>query len=224
MKCALLFACLAVFPAAADTTYIVSVSNRVTEAQPSATVEVWAVFDEDLYAMAGGRFEFAAAPDPGAFSEPQRLLKGPGTKDGEVSESGDRVTGIVSGQLPGFPIEPPVDKSNPVGYWRVTWSTDDFTPRTVSLRTITTSFDVYLDPQGVSKSFLDQLVEGEGVIEVGSEPCAPDCTADGTLDLFDFLCFVNQFNAEAPEADCDGSGGLDLFDFLCFVNAFNSGC
>ena len=24
--------------------------------------------------------------------------------------------------------------------------------------------------------------------------------------------------------DCDASGTLDLFDFLCFVNAFNAGC
>jgi len=45
------------------------------------------------------------------------------------------------------------------------------------------------------------------------------------LDLFDFLAFVNSFNAgEAGPADCDGSGALDLFDFLCYTNAFNLGC
>jgi hypothetical protein len=55
-------------------------------------------------------------------------------------------------------------------------------------------------------------------------PCPPDCDQSGVLDLFDFLCFVNLFNAGDPGADCDGSGGLDLFDFLCFTNQFNQAC
>jgi hypothetical protein len=56
------------------------------------------------------------------------------------------------------------------------------------------------------------------------EACYADCDGSGALDLFDFLCFTNAFNAGDPYADCDGSGGLDLFDFLCFTNAFNGGC
>jgi hypothetical protein len=55
-------------------------------------------------------------------------------------------------------------------------------------------------------------------------PCYPDLDGNGVLDLFDFLAFVNAFNAGGGGADCDGSGELDLFDFLCFVNAFNAGC
>jgi hypothetical protein len=54
--------------------------------------------------------------------------------------------------------------------------------------------------------------------------CYPDCNGDEDLSLFDFLCFVNTFNAGSDDADCDGSGALDLFDFLCFVNEFNEGC
>jgi hypothetical protein len=54
--------------------------------------------------------------------------------------------------------------------------------------------------------------------------CGPDCDGSGTLDLFDFLCFVNLFNAGDSTADCDQNQTLDLFDFLCFVNAFNAGC
>jgi hypothetical protein len=54
--------------------------------------------------------------------------------------------------------------------------------------------------------------------------CAPDLDENGTLDLFDFLAFVNLFNDEDPTADCTGDGKYDLFDFLCFVNAFNQGC
>jgi probable HAF family extracellular repeat protein len=54
--------------------------------------------------------------------------------------------------------------------------------------------------------------------------CYPDFTGDGTLDLFDFLAFVNTFNAGGDKADCDGQGGLDLFDFLCYTNSVNAGC
>jgi hypothetical protein len=55
-------------------------------------------------------------------------------------------------------------------------------------------------------------------------PCYPDLDGDGDLTLFDFLAYVNLFNAGGDTADCDESGSLDLFDFLCFVNAFNEGC
>jgi serine protease AprX len=79
------------------------------------------------------------------------------------------------------------------------------------------------------------FVRGYGVINAAAaldepDPCYPDCdpsTGEGTLDLFDFLCFQNAFVAADPYADCDqstGQGVFDLFDFLCFVNAFNGGC
>jgi hypothetical protein len=54
--------------------------------------------------------------------------------------------------------------------------------------------------------------------------CYPECDGDDGLDLFDFLCFVNAFDAGDPYADCEANGVTDLFDFLCFVNAFNEGC
>jgi len=56
------------------------------------------------------------------------------------------------------------------------------------------------------------------------QTCYSDCDGTCSLDLFDFLCFVNAFNSEDPYSDCDGSGVFDLFDFLCFVNDFNKGC
>jgi hypothetical protein len=58
----------------------------------------------------------------------------------------------------------------------------------------------------------------------GQDACYPDFTGDGTLDLFDFLEYVNAFNSGVDDADCDANGALDLFDFLCFVNAFDAGC
>ncbi len=61
--------------------------------------------------------------------------------------------------------------------------------------------------------------------------CYPDCdtqSGPGILDVFDFLCFGNRFDASDPYAcDCDtstGQGACDIFDFLCFSNAFSNGC
>lgn len=54
--------------------------------------------------------------------------------------------------------------------------------------------------------------------------CEPDLDESGILDLFDFLDFLNYFNAEAFRADCAADGQYDLFDFLCYVNQFNEGC
>jgi hypothetical protein len=63
------------------------------------------------------------------------------------------------------------------------------------------------------------------LLELGvAATCYPDLDGNGVLDLFDFLEFVNMFNAADPVADCDHSGVLDLFDFLCFVNGFDAGC
>lgn len=61
-------------------------------------------------------------------------------------------------------------------------------------------------------------------VKAAGKKCYADCDGSGGLDVFDFLCFTNRFNAGEPGADCDGSGQLDVFDFLCFVNAFNGGC
>jgi photosystem II stability/assembly factor-like uncharacterized protein len=54
--------------------------------------------------------------------------------------------------------------------------------------------------------------------------CEADLNGDGVLDLFDFLEYVNLFNAGDMTADCTGDQVLDLFDFLCYVNLFNTGC
>jgi probable HAF family extracellular repeat protein len=54
--------------------------------------------------------------------------------------------------------------------------------------------------------------------------CYADCTGEGMLDVFDFLCFQDAFVSGDPYADCTGEGTLDVFDFLCFQDAFVTGC
>lgn len=58
----------------------------------------------------------------------------------------------------------------------------------------------------------------------GCAPCPADLNGDDAVDFFDFLAFVNLFNANDPAADCNTDGEHDLFDFQCFSSAFNQGC
>ena len=54
--------------------------------------------------------------------------------------------------------------------------------------------------------------------------CEADLDADGSLTIFDFLTFMNLFDAGDPIADFDGDGELTIFDFLAFQNEFDAGC
>jgi hypothetical protein len=223
MKLVPLLLLLAAAPAPADTGFIISVLSRVTEVHPSTTVEVWATFEPNLHAFAGAKLDFDASPDTGGLSDPSipfddlyGILE-----PGDVAPDGDSVQAILTAQMACHPNWCPFDTANPILVWQVTWSTTDFTPRTIALATTTTKFDVYINEQGVSDQYLDSLVEGAGLIEVG---CYADCDASGALDVFDYLCFINLFESESAEADCDSTGDLDLFDFLCYVNRFSEGC
>lgn len=54
--------------------------------------------------------------------------------------------------------------------------------------------------------------------------CTVDCDGNGTVDLFDFLCFLDRFSRGDMSADCDGDGALTVFDFLCYQSGFSWGC
>ncbi|MFI4916646.1 MAG: GC-type dockerin domain-anchored protein [Phycisphaerales bacterium JB060] len=56
------------------------------------------------------------------------------------------------------------------------------------------------------------------------DACPPDLDADGALTVFDFLTFMNLFDAGDADADFDGDGELTIFDFLAFQTAFDAGC
>ena len=65
---------------------------------------------------------------------------------------------------------------------------------------------------------------GAYVFDLDCERCSPDLDADGRLTVFDFLTFLNLFDAGNSEADFDGDGELTIFDFLAFQTAFDAGC
>ncbi|MCA9278303.1 MAG: trypsin-like serine protease [Phycisphaeraceae bacterium] len=54
--------------------------------------------------------------------------------------------------------------------------------------------------------------------------CYADCDGSGSLNVFDYICFGNEYAAGTSYADCDGSGGLNVFDYICFGNEYAAGC
>ncbi|MEO1007227.1 MAG: spondin domain-containing protein [Planctomycetota bacterium] len=65
---------------------------------------------------------------------------------------------------------------------------------------------------------------GRFVLTRTSTRCPADYGGDGLLTIFDFLEFLNDFDARDPMADFDGDGEFTIFDFLAFQNAFQIGC
>jgi hypothetical protein len=97
------------------------------------------------------------------------------------------------------------------------------------------AFGSALALDGASLGVTARLHDGPSGQDIGAayvialNPCNPpqcyaDFTDDNALDLFDFLGFVNSFNAGEARSDCTHDGSQDLFDFLCYTNAFNAGC
>ncbi|MCA9278039.1 MAG: hypothetical protein H6815_04535 [Phycisphaeraceae bacterium] len=54
--------------------------------------------------------------------------------------------------------------------------------------------------------------------------CYADCDGSGGLNIFDYICYGNEYAAGNAYADCDGSGSLNIFDYICFGNAYAAGC
>ncbi|MCA9278035.1 MAG: hypothetical protein H6815_04515 [Phycisphaeraceae bacterium] len=54
--------------------------------------------------------------------------------------------------------------------------------------------------------------------------CYADCDSSSSLNIFDYICFGNEYSAATLYADCDGSGSLNVFDYICFGNAYAAGC
>jgi hypothetical protein len=149
-------------------TAVVTYSNGlgyIEKAGDTATVEIWAGFDDNLYAFAGGAFAVNTDDANGSWSDFDRDLTGPGTKGGTAN--GGSVTDIITGQLHFPPANIFADTSNPILAWHGTFTTTDFNFREVDLTTASTKFDIYINDAGVSDQFLDSLVELDGGIQVG---------------------------------------------------------
>ncbi|MDX2146415.1 MAG: serine hydrolase [Planctomycetota bacterium] len=54
--------------------------------------------------------------------------------------------------------------------------------------------------------------------------CPADYNGSGQADFFDYLDFVEFYEANDRRADFNGDGQVDFFDYLDFSNAFSQGC
>lgn len=54
--------------------------------------------------------------------------------------------------------------------------------------------------------------------------CEADCNGDGRMNILDFVCFQQQWQAKAGAGDCDANGEFDILDFVCYQNLFSAGC
>lgn len=135
----------------------------------TATVEIWAGFDDDLFAMAGGAFAVNTDDVDGSWSDFDLDLGVDGelgTKKGTAN--GGNVEDIIAGQLHFPEANIFADESNPIKAWHGTFSTSNVVDfRLVALSTASTKFAVYINDAGSSQDFIDTLVEAAGTIQVG---------------------------------------------------------
>ena len=151
-------------------TYEIRVSNPVSPSNPSTTVEVYADWDSDLfYAFAAAEWSLRGDMT-GDFSGPASAFGDPGQENGTPMD-GD-VLDIVTGQLQFPPGGLMADTSDPVLIWSATWSTTDFTARTVDLATETDRYSLYVDETGLSEDVTTTVLEGAGQIEVIPAPAS----------------------------------------------------
>jgi len=62
---------------------------------------------------------------------------------------------------------------------------------------------------------------------VGCPNCYANCdlsTTPPTLNVADFICFINKFAARDPYANCTVDATIDVADFVCFMSKFAAGC
>jgi hypothetical protein len=154
-------------------------SGRILAPGDSATVTLWAHFDDNLYALADAALDVFTGDSSGSWSdlgvELDNGLEIPGAPDG-----GD-VTGILGQQFydPLADLWP--DTSNPIRVWHGTFTVSDFTPRVDPLETVTSAFQAYNEQVQVF-NLLDSLDEGAGGIKIGvPTPGAPAIIALGAL-------------------------------------------
>jgi hypothetical protein len=97
--------------------------------------------------------------------------------------------------------------------------------------TYTDALAVFDDPRGRSLFMAQSFVAGaldRGIAQwVGCPNCYANCdlsTAPPTLNVNDFVCFMQKFGNQDPYANCTLDGAIDAADFVCFMGKFAAGC
>ncbi len=102
--------------------------------------------------------------------------------------------------------------------FKVGWSTDDPTPRTVTLTLGSSSFG-YQSDRGLQQAFHE--TSATFAITIGN-PCIADYDGDGQIRILDVLEFLDDWLV--GDADLDGDGRTSVLDLLVFLDALDNGC
>jgi hypothetical protein len=159
--------------AAAQSRIIVDVEDAMLLPGESTTVTLSAAWPPSEYAFASIRTGIGMAIEAGSWSDLELIpvMDGPGTTAG--TPAGGGVTGIFAWQFNFGPTGSEPDLSNPIPFWRGTYTAPDMVPTPMELEftTMTTQFEVYFMPRSLeTTSYLDELTEGTGVIRVVPAP------------------------------------------------------
>jgi hypothetical protein len=181
LLCALSSACIA------QSAVLIDVEDTTLLPGQSTTVTLSAAWPPSEYAMAVIATELQMPIDAGAWSDLEILgrMDGPGATAGAPSDHG--VSGIFAAQINFGPSGWMPDRSNPIAFWRGTFTAPDMvaSPYEFDLTTLTTRFDVYTMPDSVeTRSYLAGLVEGRETIRVVPAPASLALLAGGGWAAF----------------------------------------
>lgn len=145
--------------------WIIEVSNTIiSPSQPSTRLRFLAAFDPRDKAFGSARWDVHATES--GWSDPMMLLNPPFNL-GTIS--GPSILGVVCGQVH-FPPKVFANPTNPLPVYEVTWSTSDFRPRDVDIRTQTDHYFLYTFHG--SRSAIPGLVEGRVTLTIIPAPSA----------------------------------------------------
>ncbi|MEO1008689.1 MAG: GC-type dockerin domain-anchored protein [Planctomycetota bacterium] len=85
------------------------------------------------------------------------------------------------------------------------------------------SFDPFTGDQRFIAT-LDGVAAITGLAIAPPPPCRVDLDGDGRATFFDVLRYMELFELRDPLADVTGDGSIDLFDFVAFLDAIEAGC
>jgi hypothetical protein len=157
--------------AQANGTFLLTSSNTVSSTMPTTTVEIWAAWNDPLAEFMFGAGDYGLVAGEGQFSNPVNVLNGPSSSAGVIT--GGVIAGALNQQIH-LPPFYPGSRENPILLATYTWTTTDFTPRTVDLHTNNTSiFIVFSFVTGrIVDLYPNDFAPGSGVITVVPAPAA----------------------------------------------------
>jgi len=152
--------------------YVIEVSNPVSPTSPTTTLSVYAAWDQPApgdFVFGAGGYDLAA--DDGLFTGIEPILGLCNNNAGCGQIRGNRIDGMVTGQLHIPPLNIFGNPDNPIHLFNIEWTATNFTPRTVGVVTENTShFNLVPGPGGKSINLASMLTPGAASIVVTPAP------------------------------------------------------